>query len=92
MPTPLAYVEGSIRTTAMRGCLGVAGVPSPGHAFKWIPCEHRRAPYLSRRWARVQPNPKSTRSLEHEGRSMGSEQPSTQSNLSSRETGDGSYG
>src|SRR5215470_12119986 len=32
----------------MRGCSGVAGVPSPGHAFKWTSREPRRAPYLSR--------------------------------------------
>src|ERR1700746_711007 len=32
----------------MRGCSEVAGVASPGHAFKWTSREPRRAPYLSR--------------------------------------------
>jgi hypothetical protein len=55
--------EGSIRTTEMRGCWGVAGVPSPGHAFKRIPREPRRAPYLSPKRAkrfrptRMEPGP-----------------------------------
>src|SRR6201988_4801270 len=32
----------------MRGCSEVAGVASPGHAFKWTSREPRRARYLSR--------------------------------------------
>lgn len=44
----VSLAEGSIRTNHYARLFGVAGVPSPGHAFNWIPCEHRRAHYLSR--------------------------------------------
>ena len=44
----VSLAEGSIQMTDNARLFGVAGVPSPGHAFKWIPREPRRAPYLSR--------------------------------------------
>ena len=52
----------------------VAGVPSPGHAFKETPREPRRAPYLSRNLGvSVPPNPNGTRSQGKEGPPTGSE-------------------
>jgi hypothetical protein len=44
----VSLAEGSIRATDTRGCSGVAGVPSPGHAFKRTSREPRRATDLSR--------------------------------------------
>src|SRR5262249_57582187 len=44
----VSLAEGSIQMTDNARLFGVAGVPSPGHAFKWIPREPRRATYLSR--------------------------------------------
>ena len=41
--------EGSIRTIALQGRSGVAGVPSSGHASKGIPHEPRRARHLRSR-------------------------------------------
>jgi hypothetical protein len=61
----VSLAEGSIRTTAMRGWPGVAGVPSPGHAFKGISREPRRSRYLSRRWAWCRPEPKTPGPMEH---------------------------
>ena len=48
MPTLLTKRKAASARPILRGWRGVAGVPSPGHAFKWIPCEPRRAPCLSR--------------------------------------------
>ncbi len=39
--------EGSIRHAVMRGVAGIAGVASPGHAYKGISREPRRAPCFS---------------------------------------------
>jgi len=58
MPTPLAWRKAASWQPLMRGCLGIAGVPSPGHAFTETPCEHRRASYLSELLGSVTPNPK----------------------------------
>ena len=44
----VSLAEGSIRTTDNARLAGVAGVPSPGHAFKRISREPRRAADLSR--------------------------------------------
>ena len=44
----VSLAEGSIQMTDNARLFGVAGVPSPGHAFKWIPREPRRTSYLSR--------------------------------------------
>jgi hypothetical protein len=42
-PTPLAWRKAASGQPLTRGCFGVAGVPSPGHAFKGTPREPRRA-------------------------------------------------
>jgi len=42
-PTSLAWRKAASGQPITRGCFGVAGVPSPGHAFKGTPCEPRRA-------------------------------------------------
>jgi len=47
-PTPSAWRKAASRQPIMRGCFGVAGVSSPGHASKGTSREPRRAPYLSR--------------------------------------------
>jgi hypothetical protein len=47
-PTPLAWRKAASGQPTMRGCTGVAGVPSPGHVFKRTSREPRRAPDLSR--------------------------------------------
>ena len=47
-PTPLAWRKAASGQPIVRGCSGVAGVPSPGHAFKRTSREPRRAPDLSR--------------------------------------------
>jgi hypothetical protein len=44
----VSLAEGCIRSTDMQGVSGVAGVPSPGHAFKETSREHRRAHDLCR--------------------------------------------
>lgn len=67
----VSLAEGRIRTTDKRGCSGVAGVPSPGHAFKGIPREPRRAPYLSRIMGPVTPNQKEPGPMGHEGLPQG---------------------
>ena len=54
-PTPLAWRKAASGQPITRGCSGVAGVPSPGHAFKGTPCEPRRAHYLSRNGHRFSP-------------------------------------
>ena len=54
-PTPLAWRKAASGQPITRGCFGVAGVPSPGHAFKGTPCEPRRALYLSRTGRRFSP-------------------------------------
>jgi hypothetical protein len=47
-PTPLGQRKAASRQPIVRGCSGVAGVPSPGHAFKRTSREPRRASDLSR--------------------------------------------
>ena len=59
--------EGSIRSTAVRGGTGVAGVSSPGHAYQRTSREPRRVPCLSASWAEVPPNSNGTRSPGGEG-------------------------
>jgi hypothetical protein len=44
----VSLAEGRIRSTDMQGVSGVAGVPSPGHAFKETSRERRRAHDLCR--------------------------------------------
>jgi hypothetical protein len=83
----VSLAEGSIQTTDMRGCSGVAGVPSPGHAFKWTSREPRRASYSPELGNAVPPNPKWTRSQGKRGRPMGSEETLDEEYLLPRETG-----
>jgi hypothetical protein len=54
-PTPLAWRKAASGQPLTRGCSGVAGVHSPGHAFKGTPREPRRARYLSRTGPRFSP-------------------------------------
>lgn len=60
-------VEGSIWCTVMRGAAGIAGVVSPGHAYKGISREPRRARCFSVDWAIGDAQPKDTWSPEGEG-------------------------
>ena len=46
MPTPLTRRKAASGGPILRGCAGIAGVPSAGHAFKGISQEPRRAPHL----------------------------------------------
>jgi hypothetical protein len=48
MPTLLVWRKAVFGCTVMRGVSGVAGVPSPGHAFKETSRERRRAHDLCR--------------------------------------------
>jgi hypothetical protein len=48
MPTLLVWRKAASGCTVMRGVSGIAGVPSPGHAFKEISREPRRAHDLCR--------------------------------------------
>ena len=48
MPTLLVWRKAASGCTVMRGASGIAGVPSPGHAFKEISREPRRAHDLCR--------------------------------------------
>jgi hypothetical protein len=63
----LLITEGSIRCTGMRGAAGIAGVASPGHAYKGISREPRRARCFSVDWAIGGAQPKDTWSPEGEG-------------------------
>ena len=63
----MLVAEGSIRYTVMRGVSGIAGVASPGHAYKGISREPRRASCFSDRWAIGDAHPKVTWSPEGEG-------------------------
>jgi hypothetical protein len=63
----LLITEGSIRRTVMRGEAGIAGVASPGHAYKGISREPRRARCFSVEWAVGDAQPKDTWSPEGEG-------------------------
>ena len=78
-PTPLAWRKAASGRTDTARLSGVAGVPSPGHAFKWTSREPRRAPYLSRPGESVQPDPNGTRSQGNEGVPRGAKRPSTRS-------------
>jgi hypothetical protein len=54
----VSLAQGRMRATDSARLPAVAGVPSPGHAFKETPREPRRAPYLSRNLGvLVPPNP-----------------------------------
>jgi hypothetical protein len=46
MPTPLGERKAALGRPCMARAVGVAGVPSPGHASKGIPQEPKRAPHL----------------------------------------------
>jgi hypothetical protein len=61
----------------LRGCLGVAGVPSPGHAFKGNPREPRRALYLPSNWVRFRPTRREPGPEENEGVPREANRPST---------------
>lgn len=63
----LLIAEGSIRRTVMRGEAGITGVASPGHAYKGISREPRRARCFSVDWAIGGAQPKATWSREGEG-------------------------
>jgi hypothetical protein len=70
----VSLAQGRMRATDSARLPAVAGVPSPGHAFKETPREPRRAPYLSRNLGvSVPPNPNGTRSQGKEGPPTGSE-------------------
>ena len=73
----VSLAEGSIQMTDNARLFGVAGVPSPGHAFKWIPREPRRAPYLSRNWVRFSPTQMEPGPEGREGRPREANKPST---------------
>ena len=47
----MLVAEGSIRRTVRRGVFGITGVASPGHAYKGISREPRRARCFSVIWA-----------------------------------------
>jgi hypothetical protein len=71
----VSLAEGSIQMTDNARLFGVAGVPSPGHAFKWIPREPRRALYLSRTgpWfspTRMEPGPEGCESRPREANKL----------------------
>lgn len=63
----VTLAEGSIWRTVMRGAAGIAGVSSPGHAYKGISREPRRASCFSVIWASGGAQPKGTWSPEGEG-------------------------
>ena len=63
----VTLAEGSIRRTVTRGAARIAGVSSPGHAYKGISREPRRACCFSDNWALGDAQPKGTWSPEGEG-------------------------
>ena len=66
-PTPLAWRKAASGQPLLRGWPGVAGVPSPGHAFKGISREPRRAPCLCRTMGAGDAQPKINQVLGDEG-------------------------
>lgn len=79
--------EGSIRHTEMRGVSGIAGVASPGHAYKGTSREPRRAHCFSVIWAFGAAQPESTWSPGGEGCPREKRTTLKRSLLSPRETG-----
>src|SRR5215470_20389792 len=71
----------------MRGCSEVAGVASPGHAFKWTSREPRRARYLSRTGRIGSARPEWNQVPRGMRASQGSEQTLSVGYLPPRETG-----
>jgi hypothetical protein len=89
----VSLAQGRMRATDSARLPAVAGVPSPGHAFKETPREPRRAPYLSRnlgarfRPTQMEPGPGGKRVPPREAN-----EPSTRRTLLPRETGGGRHG
>jgi hypothetical protein len=73
----VSLAEGSIQMTDNARLFGVAGVPSPGHAFKWIPREPRRTSCLSRTGPRFSPTQMEPGPEGREGRPREANKPST---------------
>lgn len=67
MPTPFSCRKAVSGTPLLRGVSGIAGVASPGHAYKGISREPRRASCFSDSWAFGGAQPKGTWSAEGEG-------------------------
>ena len=74
MPTSLAWRKAVSDPPYMRGGRGVAGVPSPGHAYQGISREPRRAPTSREMVGLVTPNPKTPGSRRARAASAESEQ------------------
>jgi hypothetical protein len=89
----VSLAQGRMRSTDNARLPAVAGVPSPGHAFKETPREPRRAPYLSRnrgvrfRPTQMEPGPRGERVSPREAN-----EPSTRRTLLPRETGGAGMG
>ena len=83
----MVLAEGSIRYAVMRGVSGIAGVASPGHAYKGISREPRRASCFSVVWAFGGAQPKATWFPEGEGCLREKRTTLKRSLLSPRETG-----
>ena len=79
MPTPLRSRKAASRQPIMRGCSGVAGVASPGHAFKRTSREPRRASDLSRVRVRFGPTRNEPGPEGNEGVPREANRPSTRS-------------
>jgi hypothetical protein len=90
-PTPLAWRKAVSGQPLTRGCFGVAGIPSPGHAFKGTSREPRRAHYLSR-IGRGSAQPESNQVPREMRASPGSEQTLDEECLQPRETRGGREG
>lgn len=91
-PTPLAWRKAAPGRTDTARLSGVAGVPSPGHAFKWTSREPRRASYLSRTGRIGSARPEWNQVPGKRGRPQGSEETLNEEYLPSRETGGGRKG
>jgi len=76
MPTPFSCRKAVSGTPLLRGVSGIAGVASPGHAYKGISREPRRASCFSDSWALVAPNPKTPGLRRARAASARSERPS----------------
>jgi len=83
----VTLAEGSIRRTVTRGAAGIAGVSSPGHAYKGISREPRRASCFSVIWAKRVAQPKDTGSPGGEGCLREKRTTLKRSHLPPRETG-----
>src|SRR5262249_22921632 len=90
-PTPLGQRKAASRQPIVRGCSGVAGVPSPGHAFKRTSREPRRASDLSRAGC-GSAQPEKNQVPRERGCPRGSEQTLDVEYLPPRETGGGREG